>query len=478
MPLANALATIESAPPGPTVGAFFDFDGTLIDGYSAVPYITDRIRRGAMGLDEMADVVRFAMRRHMDEREFAQVLDRSLAVWRGHAEAEVAALWLRLFREKIAARLFPEAWTLVKAHQRRGHTVVIASSALDYQVAPTADELGITDRLCTRAEVLDGRLTGAVVGAPLWGRGKAEAVIAFADSRGIALGQSHGYANGNEDIAFLETVGHAHAVNPQPALRLAATQTGWPALQFKPRARTSPAALARSLGAYSTLAATALGGLAWGVTTGRRRAAAETATRVSSEAVLGMGGIEVAVTGEAHLWAHRPAVFLFNHQSSLDAYVLFSLLKHGVTAVAKKEMANAPLVGPLLQALDFAFIDRGNTRNAIATLQPAVDRLRNGLSVVVAPEGTRSRSPRLGRFRKGAFRLAMQAGVPLVPIVLHNTYEMMPRGSMMLRPGTVRVSVLSPIDVTGWTTDTLDEHIAAVQALFQRALDNPEEPAT
>lgn len=473
MHLAEALAAIESAPPGPTVGAFFDFDGTLIDGYSAVPYITDRLRHGAMGLDEMADVVRFAMRRHMDEREFAQVLDHSLAVWRGHAESEVAALWLRLFREKIAARLYPEAWSLVKAHQRRGHTVVIASSALDYQVAPTADELGITDRLCTRAEVREGCLTGAVVGTPLWGRGKADAVAAFAASRGIALDQSHAYANGGEDVAFLKVVGHARAVNPQPALRLVAADAGWPMLLFEPRAHASPAALARSLGAYSTLAATALGGLAWGITTGRRRAAAETATRVSSEAVLGLGGIEVEVQGEANLWAHRPAVFLFNHQSSLDAYVLFSLLKHGVTAVAKKEMAHAPLVGPLLQALDFAFIDRGNTPNAIASLQPAVDRLRNGLSVVVAPEGTRSHSPRLGRFRKGAFHLAMQSGVPLVPIVLHNTYEMMPRGSMLLRPGTVRVSVLPPLPVSDWTINTLDDHVAGIQALFQRTLDSP-----
>lgn len=201
-------------------------------------------------------------------------------------------------------------------------------------------------------------------------------------------------------MAFLQVVGHAHAANPQPALRRVAADAGWPVLQFVPRSKASPSALARSLGAYSTLAA---------------------------------------------------------------------------TAVAKKEMAKAPLVGPLLQALDFAFIDRGNTPSAIATMQPAVDRLRNGLSIVVAPEGTRSRSPRLGRFRKGAFHLAMQAGVPLVQIVLHNTYEMMPRGSMLLRPGTVRVSVLPPVDVSDWTTGSLDGHVADIQALFQRALDRPPE---
>jgi putative phosphoserine phosphatase / 1-acylglycerol-3-phosphate O-acyltransferase len=101
----------------------------------------------------------------------------------------------------------------VKAHQKMGHTVAIASSATRYQAAPIAEELAIEHLLCTSASVRDGRLTGAVQGVPLWGAGKADAVRDFAEAREIVLSRSYGYANGNEDIAFLTTVGYATAVN-------------------------------------------------------------------------------------------------------------------------------------------------------------------------------------------------------------------------------------------------------------------------
>jgi putative phosphoserine phosphatase / 1-acylglycerol-3-phosphate O-acyltransferase len=165
---ADAIAAIEAGPTGPDIGAFFDFDGTLIDGYSAVAYFTDRLRRREMGLGEAADVVRMARRGDMNEAEFADVIGKSIAEWAGHPEEELAKLWSRLFKERIARLLFPEAWSLVKAHQKMGHTVAIASSATRYQADPIAKELGIKHLLCTHAMVSDGRLTGSVEGAPLW----------------------------------------------------------------------------------------------------------------------------------------------------------------------------------------------------------------------------------------------------------------------------------------------------------------------
>ena len=140
----DAVAAIETGPKGPEIGAFFDFDGTLIDGYSAVAYFTDRFRRREMGLGEAADIIRTAWRGDMDEREFADVIGKGIAGWAGHPEEELAALWSRLFKEKIARQLFPEAWSLVKAHQKMGHTVAIASSATRYQAAP--DRRGTGDR--------------------------------------------------------------------------------------------------------------------------------------------------------------------------------------------------------------------------------------------------------------------------------------------------------------------------------------------
>jgi putative phosphoserine phosphatase/1-acylglycerol-3-phosphate O-acyltransferase len=148
------------------------------------------------------------------------------------------------------------------------------------------------------------------------------------------------------------------------------------------------------------------------------------------------------------------------------------VLRGGFTGVAKQEETHMPLLGQVLRGLDFAFIDRGNSRSAIEAMKPAVDRLRNGMSVVIAPEGTRSLSAKLGSFKKGPFHMAMQGRVPVVPVVLRNTYELMPRGSLLLRPGTVQVCVLPPIDVAGWTVEGLDRHVAEARALYRRTLED------
>ena len=104
-------------------------------------------------------------------------------------------------------------------------------------------------------------------------------------------------------------------------------------------------------------------------------------------------------------------------------------------------------------------------------LQPAVDRLREGISLAIAPEGTRSYTPRLGKFKKGAFHVAMQADVPIVPIVIRNAGAVMPRNAVTIRPGTIDVVVHPPISVDGWTPDDLDERIDGVRRLFLDTLE-------
>jgi putative phosphoserine phosphatase / 1-acylglycerol-3-phosphate O-acyltransferase len=366
MSVTETIAAIQTGPKGPEIGAFFDFDGTLIDGFSALAYFTDKLRRRALGLREAADIIRTALRRDMNEREFDAFFAKNLAGWAGHPEDELTKLWSRLFKETIAGWTFPEAWDLVKAHQKMGHTVAIASSATRYQIAPIAEELEIEHVLSTRVMVRDGKLTGRVDGMTLWGKGKARAVRDFAEGHRIALAQSYGYANGNEDIAFLKTVGRATAVNPKLALVAAAQREGWNVLRFARRRKPSLAMRARNAGAYGALGAASLGGFAYGVTT--KRQAAEWVSARVSDAILAVAGIKVEVQGEQHLWAHRPCVFMFNHQSIADDYVLLTLLRQGITG--------------------------------IEAMQRAIDRLRHGMSVVIAPEGTRSVSPRLGQFKK------------------------------------------------------------------------------
>ena len=93
-----------------------------------------------------------------------------------------------------------------------------------------------------------------------------------------------------------------------------------------------------------------------------------------------------------------------------------------------------------------------------------------GKSVCMSPEGTRSVTPKLAPFKKGAFHLAMQAGVPIVPIVIQNSSDIMPKGDMIYRPATVEVEVLPPVDTSAWLADTIDEHVVSVRNMYLEAL--------
>ena len=177
------------------------------------------------------------------------------------------------------------------------------------------------------------------------------------------------------------------------------------------------------------------------------------------------------MVGEEHLWSHRPAVFVFNHQSSLDTLALGSLLRRDFTGIAKKEAARDPRFAPIGALLDVVYIDRANSAAARDALRPVVERLRNGTSLAIAPEGTRTPTPRLRPFKKGAFHIAMQAGVPLVPVVLRNAGQLMWRGEVLVHPGTLQVAVLDPIPTEGWRVEDLDDHIADVRQRFEVALE-------
>jgi putative phosphoserine phosphatase/1-acylglycerol-3-phosphate O-acyltransferase len=315
-----------------------------------------------------------------------------------------------------------------------------------------------------------GYFTGYLKGEVLWGPGKARAVTRFADERGIDLGRSFAYANGDEDVPFLELLGSPRALNPASQLAKVAREREWPAVRLSGRGRPGILDIARTGAALSGLGIAGGIGVAVGLLNGDRRQGANLAAALGPELALALAGVKLRVQGEENLWSHRPAVFIFNHQSGLDVAIVGSLVRRDLTGVAKKEAARDPRFALIGYVADVAYVDRSNSKQARAALEPAVDKLRSGTSIAIAPEGTRSPTPRLGRFKKGAFHLAMQAGVPLVPIVIRNAGDLMWRGSFVIRPGTVDVVVLEPIEVDGWTVEELDERVAEVRESFARML--------
>lgn len=467
-----ALARILQGPRGPQIGAFFDYDGTLIDGYSAAAYFADRFKQGDLSVKDVIDTLKLARRKDLSDAEFDEVIGKGILEWTGRSEADMRALWQRLWNDKIASTLFPESWRLVDAHQKMGHTVAVASSATRYQIEPLAREYGITHIVSTEVKLRNGRLTGGLQGRPAWGEGKAAAVQAFAQAHGVDLSRSYGYANGNEDIAFLRSVGHATAIQPKEQLAAVAHEAGWPVLRFAPRRRGPARAMARTVGAYAAMGASFAAGMGYYRLTGQRRKTVDLVTQAAADAAFKVLGVDVEVVGEEHLWAHRPCIFALNHQSKFDMFAMMYLVRRDFTGVAKIEARKVPGFGRFMEMADVAFLDRSDSGKAIDALKPAVERLKAGLSLCIAPEGTRSWTPRVGAFKKGPFHLAMQAGVPIVPVIFRNTGEIMGRNDQTMRSGTLQVAVLPPVDVSGWKVEEMDARIAEVRQRYVDTLEN------
>ncbi|HWF35416.1 MAG TPA: HAD-IB family hydrolase [Solirubrobacteraceae bacterium] len=472
MTLAELLAEIEDGPQGPKVGAFFDFDGTLIAGYSAAAFYEDRVRRREFGVGEAVRTLLAATEMAVLGTDVNKLMGVAIANWAGRSEDEVTETFARLFHDRIAGMVYPEARELIKAHQRAGHTVALATSATRYQAAPLAEDLGVDQVLCTEVEVVQGNFSGFFSGDILWGPNKATAVKRLARRKRLQLARSYGYANGDEDVFFLEAVGNPRPLNPASGLERAAREHDWPVSRFSSRGRPGLRSTIRTGAALAGLSAAGGVGIAVGALNRSRRQAANVATAIGPDLALALAGVELNVTGAEHLWSHRPAVFIFNHQSSIDVAILGSLIRRDLTGVAKKELSRDPRFALIGFIADIAYIDRANSAQARAALEPAVEKLRSGVSIAIAPEGTRSATRRLGRFKKGAFHLAMQAGVPIVPIVIRNAGDVMWRGSVLIRPGTVDVAVLPPVSTDEWTAGELGARVDEVRDQFLETLED------
>jgi putative phosphoserine phosphatase/1-acylglycerol-3-phosphate O-acyltransferase len=473
------LKAIDDAPDGPRICAIFDFDGTLISGYSATSFIREQLRRGDLSVRDFLELASAMASFGLGNMGFSAMMAATTQFLNGIEEQAYIELGEDLFEKQIARLVYPEARALIAAHRAKGHTLAIISSATPYQVEPAAADLGIENVLCTQLEVDDdGMFTGEVVRPTCFGQGKVDAAEVLADSVGANLGQSFFYSDSTDDQLLLERVGHPVALNPSEKLRVLARDNAWPTASFGSRGRPTVSQFVRSIAATVSLVPTFAAGLPIYALTGSRREATNFSITLFAETASALINLDLRVRGEDNLWKARPAVFIFNHQSKADVVICAKLLRRDLAGVGKQEIKKMPVIGKVLELGGVVMIDRKNAASAIEAMRPLVDAMRNeGRSVALAPEGTRSVSPLLGPFKKGAFHLAMQAGVPIVPIVIHNAGDVAPKGDFVFRPATVEVDVLPPVDTSEWSTATLDEHVREVRNLFLRTLGQPEEPA-
>jgi putative phosphoserine phosphatase/1-acylglycerol-3-phosphate O-acyltransferase len=462
---------VDDGPEGPQIGAFFDLDRTLIARFSAVDFLFDGLRSGLIGPRQLGDLVLTAMRFQRQQISFSAFVTGVSGMLRGLREEDFSATGARLFEEQLAGAVYPEARALVQAHQRKGHTVAIVSAATRYQVEPLARDLGIAHVLCTQLEVKHGAFTGDVVRPTCYGEGKALFARRLARRHRVRLKQSYFYTDSDEDLPLLELVGKPRPLNPNRRLTEIATARGWPLRRFHSRGTPSAADIFRTGMAVGSLVPSFLLGLPAAALDGSWRRAVNLATGTWGELGTALAGIDVRVSGEEHLWSHRPAVFIFNHQSGIDMLLIAKLLRRDIVGVAKQELRRNPIFGPAFALAGTVFIDRFDRQQAIAALRPAVDALRQGLSLVIAPEGTRSPTPRLGRFKKGAFHMAMAARVPIVPIVFRNALDALPKHGVIVRPAVIEAIIHPPIATEHWAAKDLDEHVERVRRLYLETLE-------
>ena len=467
MRLPGSVAEVQASPQGPQVGAFFDLDGTLVAGFTGVVMTQDRFRRRQMSVGEFIGMVQAGLNHQLGRSEFEDLIGKGARMLRGNSVADIDELAERLFVQKIVSRIYPEMREIVRAHMARGHTVVLSSSALTVQVEPVARFLGINNVLSNKFETDEnGLITGEVAEPIIWGPGKARAVQRFAKDNGIDLSKSYFYADGDEDVALMYLVGNPRPTNPAGKMAAVAEKRGWPVLRFSSRSGTSPVSQVRTAAGIASMVPVAAGALGVGLLTRNKRTGVNFFTSVFGRTLLATIGINLQILGKENLTAKRPAVFIFNHRNQADPLIAGSLVNDNFTSVGKKELEGDPIVGTIGKILDAAFIDRDDPQKAVEGLRKVEDLARKGLSILIAPEGTRLDTIEVGPFKKGPFRIAMSAGIPIVPIVIRNAEVIAARDSSTFNPGTVDVIVYPPIPVDDWTHDNLNERIAEVRQLY------------
>jgi putative phosphoserine phosphatase/1-acylglycerol-3-phosphate O-acyltransferase len=478
--VSQLLSDIEQAPDGPRVAAIFDFDGTLIAGYSAVAFIREQLRRGDLSPRQFAEIARAATNFGLGNLGFSGMMAITAQFMRGIEEETYHEVGRALYTRQIARLIYPESRALVEAHRAKGHTVAIISSATRYQVEAAAADLGIEHVLCTRLEVKNGKFTGSIISPTCFGQGKVDAAEALAKKYRADLGKSFFYSDSTDDLLLLERVGHPRALNPSGNLERVARARQWPVARFGSRGRPTLTQFARSVAATSSVVTSFMAGLPVYALTGSRRESLNFSFSLFADTASVLIGMDLKVKGEEHLWSQRPAVFVFNHQSKADVVVVAKLLRRDFAGVGKQEIKKeTPIIGKVLELGGVVFIDRADGKSAINAMQPLLEAMRkHGKSVVMAPEGTRTVSPTLAPFKKGAFYLAMQAGVPVVPIVIHNAGDVAPKGDFVFRPATVEVTVLPPVDTSDWRAETMDDHVRQVRNMFAAVLGQPQESTT
>jgi len=389
------------------IAAFLDLDRTLLLGGSGPTISAGLRRRGLVPADRLGlGRALFALFDAVGETLPSMLLTRQGArAAKGWVQDEVRAVGREVAPE-LVERVEPYARQALDQHRHAGHKIVLATTTPLDVIEPFAELMGFDGVLATRYQVADdGRYGGTIDGELVWAGGKARSVEVWARANHVDLADSHAYSDSIFDWPLLSMVGHPVAVNPDPRLFVYARTKGWPTVWFN-----APPGVPKPGGIEPQ----------------------DVVARLARPELFPW--VKLDFDGLEHLAPSGPLLLASNHRSYLDPLVIgFMAAKLGrpVRLLAKKELTDANIVGPIVTALGAIRVDRGSGQ--AAPLRQAQDALAAGEMVAVFPQGTIPRGhdffdPNLSG-RPGAARLALNGDVPLTPVGIWGTEQAWPRSS-------------------------------------------------
>ena len=188
--------------------------------------------------------------------------------------------------------------------------------------------------------------------------------------------------------------------------------------------------------------------------------------RFWANSILWVSRVKITVSGAEKLDPNRSYIYMPNHQSNADIPLLLGRLPVQFRWLAKAELFKIPVFGRAMRGVGYISIDRSNRKSAFESLERAARTIRNGTSLLIFPEGTRSRDGHILPFKKGGFILSVDSGVPIVPIIIRGTRDIIPKGHFMIRPAPVTMQILDPVETAGYTRKTKDALLEQIRSIF------------
>jgi 1-acyl-sn-glycerol-3-phosphate acyltransferase len=193
--------------------------------------------------------------------------------------------------------------------------------------------------------------------------------------------------------------------------------------------------------------------------------------RIWAKSVLLVSRVKVRVEGLSHLVPHAPYIFMANHQSMFDILALLGHLPVQFRWLAKKELFQIPVFGLSMARVGYISIDRSNRKAAHKSLLEAAQKIAQGVSVIIFPEGSRSADGEIGPFKAGGFHLAVRSGRPIVPVVIHGTHHVLPKGSLRIRPGLVVMRIHAPVETAAYDNKSKKALMEAIRSIMKEDLE-------